>query len=195
MKVFSFLFGWLFKKRKTKNDKIDNKTKMYRDNKDTKLVKESKNNNNQIHKSNSEELDSIKYITVRKLKTHEDNYLKKKIDEFNIKNINKSNYKNYCFGNRKYKNKVFSIISLYRITNGKRSDFKYVLIFMHTKNTEPNAKMKLLYSLYIDFNDYKYTGNYYKLFKKEEFINKIWKKVEKLYDEHLYNSKNKKRRN
>jgi len=194
MKVFSFLFGWLFKKRKTKNDKIDNKTKMYHDNKDTKLVKESKNNN-QIHKSNSEELDSIKYITVRKLKTHEDNYLKKKIDEFNIKNINKSNYKNYCFGNRKYKNKVFSIISLYRITNGKRSDFKYVLIFMHTKNTDPNAKMKLLYSLYIDFNDYKYTGNYYKLFKKEEFINKIWKKVEKLYDEHLYNSKNKKRRN
>jgi hypothetical protein len=66
---------------------------------------------------------------------------------------------------------------------------------MHTKNVEPNAKMKLLYSLYIDFNDYKYTGNYYKLFKKEEFINKIWKKVEKLYDEHLYNSKNKKRRN
>lgn len=194
MKVFSFLFGWLFKKRKTKNDKIDNKTKMYHDNKDTNLVKESKNNN-QIHKSNSEELDSIKYITVRKLKTHEDNYLKKKIDEFNIKNINKSNYKNYCFGNRKYKNKVFSIISLYRITNGKRSDFKYVLIFMHTKNTDPNAKMKLLYSLYIDFNDYKYTGNYYKLFKKEEFINKIWKKVEKLYDEHLYNSKNKKRRN
>ena len=194
MKVFSFLFDWLFKKRKTKNDKIDNKTKMYHDNKDTNLVKESKNNN-QIHKSNSEELDSIKYITVRKLKTHEDNYLKKKIDEFNIKNINKSNYKNYCFGNRKYKNKVFSIISLYRITNGKRSDFKYVLIFMHTKNTDPNAKMKLLYSLYIDFNDYKYTGNYYKLFKKEEFINKIWKKVEKLYDEHLYNSKNKKRRN
>jgi hypothetical protein len=194
MKVFSFLFGWLFKKRKTKNDKIDNKTKMYRDNKDTNLVKESKNDN-QIHKSNSEEIDLIKNITVRKLKTHEDNYLKKKIDEFNIKNINKSNYKNYCFGNRKYKNKVFSIISLYRITNGKRSDFKYVLIFMHTKNTEPNAKMKLLYSLYIDFNDYKYTGNYYKLFKKEEFINKIWKKVEKLYDEHLYNSKNKKRRN
>lgn len=137
----------------------------------------------------------INKITVRKLKTHEDEYLKKKIAEFNIKGINKSTYKNYCFGNRKYQNKVFSILSLYRITKGKRSDFKYVIIMLHSKNTDPNAKLKMLYSLYIDFNGEPYFGNYYRLFKNEEFINKIWKKVEKLYDSDMYEKQNKKRRN
>lgn len=135
----------------------------------------------------------IKKITVRKLKTHEDEYLKKKIEEFDIKNINKSTYKNYCFGNRKYQNKVFSILSLYRITKGKRSDFKYVIVMLHSKNTDPKAKMKLVYTLYIDFNGEPYYGNYYRLFKNEEFINKIWKKVEKLYDSDLYEKHNKKR--
>ena len=134
----------------------------------------------------------ISKITVRKLKTHEEEYLRKKIIEFDIKNINKSNYKNYCFGNRKYQNKVFSILSLYRITKGKRSDFKYIIVMLHSKNNDPNAKLKMVYSLYIDFNSEPYFGNYYRLFKKEEFINKIWKKVEKLYDKDVYEKRNKK---
>lgn len=137
----------------------------------------------------------VNKITIRRLKTHEDEYLKKKIDEFNIKNINKSDYKNYCFGNRKYKNKVFSILSLYRITKGKRSDFKYIIVMLHSNNTNPKAKLKMLYTLYIDFNGEPYYGNYYRLFKKEEFINKIWKKIEKLYDSDMYEKQNKKRRN
>jgi hypothetical protein len=53
----------------------------------------------------------------------------------------------------------------------------------------------MLYTLYIDFNGEPYYGNYYRLFKKEEFINKIWKKIEKLYDSDMYEKQNKKRRN
>lgn len=152
--------------------------------------KEKPNNYNIVYTSFEDEF--IKNIIIRKLTSRESEYINKKYKEFEIKKINKSNYKNYCFGNRKYKNKVFSIISLYRITKGKRSDFKYIIIAMHTKNNETDAKLKFIYNLYIDFNNMQYNDNYYKLFKNKDFIEKIWKKVEKLYDSDLYLKRNKK---
>ena len=138
----------------------------------------------------------IEKLVVRKLSKNENEYLKKKIKEFNINSINKTNYKNYCLGTKKYKNNIYSIISLYRITKGKRSDFKYVLVFKHIKNDKPDAKMKNLYSLYIDFRGEPYFGNYYRLFKNQKFLNKIWKKIEKLHNRNEYDKKkNTERRN
>lgn len=131
----------------------------------------------------------IEKLVIRKLSKTENEYLKKKAKEFNINSINKTNYKNYCLGTKKYKNKVYSIISLYRITKGKRSDFKYILVFKHIKNDKPDAKMKNLYSLYIDFHGEPYFGNYYRLFKNQKFLNKIWKKIEKLHNRDEYNKK------
>ena len=66
---------------------------------------------------------------------------------------------------------------------------------LNRKNTNPKAKLKILYTLYIDFNGEPYYGNYYRLLKNKEFINKIWKKIEKLYDSDIYEKQNKKRRN
>lgn len=137
----------------------------------------------------------ISKLTVRKLQTNEQQYLQKQLKEFNLSKINKSNYKQYCLGTRKYKNKVYSIISLYRITSKKRSDFKYIIVLLHSKNSNPEAKMKNKYNLYIDFNNEPYYGNYYRLYKNENFKNKIWSKIEKLHNQEEYEKNNKKRRN
>lgn len=137
----------------------------------------------------------ISKLTVRKLQTNEQQYLQKQLKEFNLSKINKSNYKQYCLGTRKYKNKVYSIISLYRITGKKRSDFKYIIVLLHSKNSNPEAKMKNKYNLYIDFNNEPYYGNYYRLYKNENFKNKIWSKIEKLHNQEEYEKNNKKRRN
>ena len=41
---------------------------------------------------------------------------------------------------------------------------------LHSKNTDPKAKLKMLYTLYIDFNGEPYYGNYYSLISKDGFL-------------------------
>lgn len=131
----------------------------------------------------------ISKLIIRKLLTHENNYLHKKMDEYHFSSINKNNYKKYCLGTRNFNGTVYSILSLYRITGGKRSDFKYIIVLKHTKSNKPHAKMRNPFNLYIDFMNEPYYGNYYRLFKNEDFLNKIWDKVRKLDKEEKYKKK------
>lgn len=174
--------------------KKENIKKTEKDNFDFEIQK--KKNTAQVMKNTKVDDERIiSKLTVRKLQPNEQQYLQKQIKEFNLSKINKSNYKQYCLGTRKYKNKVYSIISLYRITGKKRSDFKYIIVLLHSKNSNPEAKMKNKYNLYIDFNNEPYYGNYYRLYKNEKFKDKIWNKIEKLHNQEEYEKNNKKGRN
>jgi len=144
----------------------------------------SKTNNKEI-KSDEKFSD----ISFRKMYPKEIEYLNKTLKSSGIV-INKKNYKNFCFGTKKINGKLYSIISLYRISKGKRSDFRYVLIYRHTKNNDPNAKLKFVYGLFMEFKT-PYKDNYYKIFKSNVVLENIWKKVNKLIKESNYERRNK----
>lgn len=128
---------------------------------------------------------AIEKITIRLLHNYEKEYVTKILNSLNLQ-ITKANYKNYSFGSTKYKNKIYSAISLYKMTVGRRKDYKYILIYQHTKNNKNTAKLRLKYKLMADFTDIPYHGSFNRLLKNNTYKEKIWKKVYKLCDEEEY---------
>lgn len=133
---------------------------------------------------------AIEKIKIRQLHKCENDYLCRQLNS-HLVTITRENYKKYYFATTIYKNKVYSAISLYKITYGRRTDYKYILIYQHTKNSDPKAKLRLKYKFIVDFTDVPYHGHYSRLLINKNFREKIWKKVRKLYDEQQYIRHNK----
>lgn len=128
---------------------------------------------------------AIEKINIRTLHNYEKDYVTKTLNSLNL-SITKGNYKNYSFGSTKYKNKIYTAISLYKMSMGRRKDYKYILIYQHTKNNKNTAKLRLKYKLMADFTDIPYHGSFDRLLKNNTYREKIWKKVYKLCDEDEY---------